>query len=159
MLQRLKLCLAVLINSTCVPAAAGFWMDNDVLLLRDLHPLLAVSYQFIMRWTNAHCMLMFKGSLLLRKLMELARQLPLNHPKFKEDVIEKICKPVGYFAVGCRRVMYTRLERWVIDSSSRDVQSTTLFTASTCLAVDTQGGQQTTCAHMNHLWCLLCISM
>jgi hypothetical protein len=74
-------------------------MDNDVLLLRDLHPLLAVSYQFIMRWTNAHCMLMFKGSPLLRKLMELAKSLPLNHPNFKEDIMEKICKPVGYIQV------------------------------------------------------------
>jgi hypothetical protein len=38
------------------------------------------------------------------RIMKEATRLPLNHPEFKKEVLEKICKPNGYVEVRKHRV-------------------------------------------------------
>ncbi|WIA30057.1 hypothetical protein OEZ86_000152 [Tetradesmus obliquus] len=73
-----------------------FWMDNDVVLYTDVTHLLDTSYQFVMRWMNLHIMRMQPGSELTHRAMRLATLLPLDHPRFQQDVMDKLCKPNGY---------------------------------------------------------------
>jgi hypothetical protein len=49
---------------------------------------------------NLHIMRMEKGSRLMQRALKLATTLPLNHPDFKNTIIEKLCKPNGYYQVG-----------------------------------------------------------
>jgi hypothetical protein len=51
------------------------------------------------RWTNLHVMRMDAGSTLNDRAMQAALQLPLNHPHFDQEVIEKVCRPNGYIQV------------------------------------------------------------
>lgn len=85
----------------------GMWMDNDVVLYQDLTHLLSVSYQFVMRWMNLHIMRMEKGSPLMQRALRLATSLPLNHPSFEETIINKLCKPNGYYQIVAARYGYT----------------------------------------------------
>jgi hypothetical protein len=48
---------------------------------------------------NLHIMRMDKNSRLMQRALKLAVTLPLNHPDFKTTMIEKLCKPNGYFQV------------------------------------------------------------
>ncbi|KAF8064648.1 hypothetical protein HT031_003449 [Scenedesmus sp. PABB004] len=75
----------------------GFWMDNDAVLYNDVSHLLLTGYQFVMRWMNLHIMRYAAGSALSVRAMELARSMPIDHPRFKEEIIEKRCKPHGYY--------------------------------------------------------------
>jgi hypothetical protein len=43
---------------------------------------------------------MEKGSPLMQRALRLATSLPLNHPSFEETIINKLCKPNGYYQVG-----------------------------------------------------------
>lgn len=45
-------------------------------------------------------MRMEKGSPLMQRALRLATTLPLNHPSFEETIINKLCKPNGYYQVG-----------------------------------------------------------
>lgn len=74
----------------------GVWMDTDVIFFQDMTHTLLTSYQFIMRWTNGHVMRLEAGSALTHRLLETAKRLPGNHPNFEEEIVEQICKPVGY---------------------------------------------------------------
>jgi hypothetical protein len=51
------------------------------------------------RWTNLHVMRIEPGSQLSHRAMRTALRLPLNHPHFKAEVIEKLCKANGYMPV------------------------------------------------------------
>uniref|UniRef100_A0A383VQR7 Uncharacterized protein n=1 Tax=Tetradesmus obliquus TaxID=3088 RepID=A0A383VQR7_TETOB len=73
-----------------------FWMDNDVVLYRDVSHLLDTCYQFVTRWTNLHVMRMDPGSKLSHRAMQTALRMPLNHPNFTGEVLDKLCKPNGY---------------------------------------------------------------
>jgi hypothetical protein len=48
---------------------------------------------------NLHIMRMDKNSRLMQRALKLATTLPLNHPDFKNSIIEKLCKPNGYYQV------------------------------------------------------------
>jgi hypothetical protein len=48
---------------------------------------------------NLHIMFMAKGSLLMQRALQLAATMPLNHPDFKSTIIDKLCKPNGYYQV------------------------------------------------------------
>ena len=53
-----------------------------------------------MRWVNNHIYFMKQKSPLGKHILEQVRQLPFeNSPKFVGEVINKTCKPKGYFAV------------------------------------------------------------
>ena len=59
-----------------------------------------IGYQFVMRWVNNHIYFMKQKSPLGKRILEQVRQLPFeNSPKFVDEVINKTCKPKGYFAV------------------------------------------------------------
>lgn len=49
---------------------------------------------------NLHIMRMEKGSKLMQRALKLATTLPLNHPDFENTIINKLCKPNGYYQVG-----------------------------------------------------------
>lgn len=48
---------------------------------------------------NLHIMHMEKNSRLMQRALKLAVTLPLNHPDFQHTIIEKLCKPNGYYQV------------------------------------------------------------
>ncbi|KAI8469040.1 MAG: hypothetical protein J3K34DRAFT_425270 [Monoraphidium minutum] len=75
----------------------GAWVDYDLIFFRDLTNILAVSYQLSLRWTNNNFMFYHRGSALITRMLRLAQRMPVNHPKFKEEIIGKLCKPVGYY--------------------------------------------------------------
>jgi len=53
-----------------------------------------------MRWVNNHIYFMKQKSPLGKRILEQVRQLPFeDSPKFVDEVINKTCKPTGYFAV------------------------------------------------------------
>ena len=53
-----------------------------------------------MRWVNNHIYFMKKRSPLGKRILEQVRQLPFeNSDKFVDQVINKTCRPVGYFPV------------------------------------------------------------
>ena len=59
-----------------------------------------VGYQFVMRWVNNHIYFMKQKSSLGKRILDQVRQLPFeNSPRFVDEVINKTCKPKGYFAV------------------------------------------------------------
>ena len=59
-----------------------------------------VGYQFVMRWVNNHIYFMKKKSPLGKRILEQVRRLPFeNSDKFVDQVINKTCRPVGYFPV------------------------------------------------------------
>ena len=64
-----------------------------------MYPLLSVGYQFIPCVTNNHVMYHHKESALTKRIMHITRAMPMNHPKFFEEVIVKTCRPVGYSPV------------------------------------------------------------
>lgn len=49
---------------------------------------------------NLHIMRIDANSRLMQRALKLAVTLPLNHPDFKNTIIEKLCKPNGYYQVG-----------------------------------------------------------
>ena len=66
-------------------------LDNDAVLMRDVYPLtMLVGYQFTMRWTNAHVMYMRRRSPLTQRILRTVMSLPLNHPRFREDLVDKV---------------------------------------------------------------------
>ncbi|WIA33895.1 hypothetical protein OEZ86_006994 [Tetradesmus obliquus] len=73
-----------------------FWMDNDVVLYRDVSRLLDTCYQFVTRWTNNHVMRIEPGSQLSFRIMATALRMPFNHKNFTGEIMEKLCKPNGY---------------------------------------------------------------
>ncbi|GBF93069.1 hypothetical protein Rsub_05680 [Raphidocelis subcapitata] len=75
----------------------GAWVDYDLIFYTDLTHLLSVSYQLSLRWTNNNFMFHRRRSPLSRRLLRLALRMPVDHPRFKEDVIDGICRPVGYY--------------------------------------------------------------
>jgi len=53
-----------------------------------------------MRWVNNHIYFMKQKLPLGKRILEQVRQLPFeDSPKFVDEVINKTCKPKGYFAV------------------------------------------------------------
>ena len=59
--------------------------------MRDIYPAtMLVGYQFILRWTNAHAMWLKRMSPLSTRILETLMTMPLNHPRLKEDIIEKV---------------------------------------------------------------------
>lgn len=61
---------------------------------------LQVGYQFVMRWVNNHIYFMKKKSPLSNRILEQVRKLPFeDSDKFVDEVINKTCRPVGYFPV------------------------------------------------------------
>eukprot|EP00878_Enallax_costatus_P018899 GHUV01019922.1.p1 GENE.GHUV01019922.1~~GHUV01019922.1.p1 ORF type:complete len:143 (+),score=14.09 GHUV01019922.1:188-616(+) len=85
----------------------GLWMGNDVVLYNDVTHLLATSYQFVMRWMNLHIMYMAANFTLTRRAMELAKTMPLNHPNFMEEIIDKRCKPHRYYQLVAANYRHT----------------------------------------------------
>ena len=66
-------------------------IDNDAVLMRDVYPItMLVGYQFCMRWTNAHVFYVTKGSLLAKRILDITRTMPLNHPEFVETIVDKV---------------------------------------------------------------------
>lgn len=78
-------------------------MDNDVLLYRDVYPLVSRSYQFVTRWTNLHVLKLTQRSALAQRILEQAKAMPINHPAFQEDIVDGICQEVGYMQVRVMR--------------------------------------------------------
>ena len=69
-------------------------IDNDAVLMRDVYPVTAlVGYQFSMRWTNAHVMYLRARSPLARRILRAVTSLPLDHPRFREDLVDKVGGP------------------------------------------------------------------
>ncbi len=66
-------------------------IDGDTLLMRDMYPVtILVGYQFAMRWMNAHVLYMKRASPLAVRLLRATMALPLDHPRFREELIEKV---------------------------------------------------------------------
>ena len=66
-------------------------IDNDAVLMRDVYPItMLVGYQFCMRWTNAHVFYLKKGSPLAKRILDITRTMPLNHPEFLETIVDKV---------------------------------------------------------------------
>ena len=69
----------------------GGRIDNDTLLMRDMYPVtVLVGYQFALRWLNAHVLYVRRRSPLAARILRTLRALPLDHPRFREDIIEKV---------------------------------------------------------------------
>lgn len=59
-----------------------------------------VGFQFIMRFVNPHIYFMKKRSALGKRILEQVAKLPFeNSDKFVDEVINKTCRPAGYFPV------------------------------------------------------------
>ena len=59
-----------------------------------------IGYQVVRRWVNNHIYFMKQKSPLGKRILEQVRQLPFeNSPKFQDEVLNKTCRPKGYFAV------------------------------------------------------------
>lgn len=70
---------------------AGRRIDGDTLLMRDMYPVtILVGYQFAMRWMNAHVFYLKRASPLAARLLRQTMALRLDHPRFREDVIDKV---------------------------------------------------------------------
>ena len=66
-------------------------IDGDSVLMRDVYPVtVQVGYQFAMRWMNAHIFYLKKGSPLSKRILNITQSMPLNHPEFRETVVEKV---------------------------------------------------------------------
>ena len=48
-----------------------------------------VGYQFAMRWMNAHVFYIKKHSPLSKRILATTKTMPLNHPNFVEEIVEK----------------------------------------------------------------------
>jgi hypothetical protein len=48
---------------------------------------------------NNHIIRIEKNSRLIQRALKLAVTMPLNHPDFQNTIIEKLCKPNGYYQV------------------------------------------------------------
>lgn len=60
--------------------------------MRDVYPItVLVGYQFAMRWMNAHIFYVKKGSALSRRILDITRTMPLNHPEFTTTIVDKVC--------------------------------------------------------------------
>lgn len=59
--------------------------------MRDVYPVtVLVGYQFAMRWMNAHIFYIKQRSPLAKRILDITRGMPLNHPDFKDTIIEKV---------------------------------------------------------------------
>lgn len=77
-------------GTLCADAWVLRRIGNDVLLMRDVYPLtVLVGYQFHTRWPGAHVMYLRKGSPLSARLLRTLRAMPLDHPSFKEEIVEQ----------------------------------------------------------------------
>jgi hypothetical protein len=72
---------------------------------------------------NNHIMRMDKNSLLLQRAFQVAKLMPLNHPDFQNSIIDKLCKPNGYYQVGAYPLLRVLVMGW--SSSVRRPASTT----------------------------------
>ncbi|BDA47547.1 hypothetical protein COCOBI_10-3950 [Coccomyxa sp. Obi] len=78
----------------------GLWIDGDTVLMQDVYGVtVKVGYQFAMRWMNAHVFYVKRQSPLSKRILAITKTMPLNHPNFEQEIVEKICKPAGYFVV------------------------------------------------------------
>jgi hypothetical protein len=59
-------------------------------------------------------MLMRARSPLMLRLMRLAAEMPADHPQFVRDVIERRCKPHGYYPVRCCWLCVLRAAGWLL---------------------------------------------
>jgi hypothetical protein len=61
-----------------------------VLLMRDVYPLtIPVGYQFHTRWPGGHVMYLRKRSPLSGRILRTLRSMPLDHPAFKEKIVDQ----------------------------------------------------------------------
>lgn len=59
-----------------------------------------MGYQFVMRFVNPHIYFMKKRSALGKRILEQVAKLPFeDSDRFRDEVIDKQCRPVGYFEV------------------------------------------------------------
>jgi len=59
--------------------------------MRDVYPItVQVGYQFAMRWMNAHIFYLKKGSPLSKRILDITQSMPLNHPEFRDTIVEKV---------------------------------------------------------------------
>ncbi len=66
-------------------------IDNDAVLMRDVYPItMLVGYQFCMRWANAHVFYVKKRSPLAKRILDITRTMPLNHPHFLDTIVDKV---------------------------------------------------------------------
>ena len=61
------------------------------MLMRDVYAVtILVGYQFVMRWMNAHVFYLKRKSPVSVRILEQLMMMPLNHPRFKQDIIEQV---------------------------------------------------------------------
>lgn len=71
-------------------------IDGDTVLMRDMYPVtIKVGYQFAMRWMNAHIFYVKRQSGVAKRILQQIMTMPLNHPRFKEDVLMKVGGPAA----------------------------------------------------------------
>ena len=59
--------------------------------MRDVYPItVLVGYQFAMRWMNAHIFYVKKASPLSKRILDITRTMPLNHPEFTTTIVDKV---------------------------------------------------------------------
>jgi hypothetical protein len=59
--------------------------------MHDVYPVtVLVGYQFAMRWMNAHVFYIKRRSPLAKRILSTILSMPLNHPRFKEDIVEQV---------------------------------------------------------------------
>ena len=86
-------------------------IDNDTLLMRDMYPVtLLIGYQFALRWLNAHVFYIRQRSALAARVLRTLKSMPLNHPRFKEDIIEKVTSVLAPFSSSCPDPLKRALE-------------------------------------------------
>jgi len=80
--------------------------------MRDVYPItVQVGYQFAMRWMNAHIFYLKKGSPLSKRILDITQSMPLNHPEFRDTIVEKVLLsrlqltflPIAFTAAGRTR--------------------------------------------------------
>jgi hypothetical protein len=67
---------------------------------------------------NLHIMRMQAGSELTQRAMRVATWMPLNHPNFKQEVMDKICKPNGYMTVSVHALQEKSCQHGCIELSA-----------------------------------------
>lgn len=66
-------------------------IDGDAVLMQDVYPMtVLVGYQFVMRWMNAHVFYLKRHSPLSKRILETTMTMPLNHPRFTEEIVEQV---------------------------------------------------------------------
>lgn len=92
--------------------------------MRDVYPItVLVGYQFAMRWMNAHIFYVKKGSPLSKRILDITRTMPLNHPEFTTTIVDKVGLSLS-LACSCRALSPSQAPILFLHPSATEVRGT-----------------------------------